>query len=362
MARYDHLDVYHKTYELNLYFFKLARGFPKDFKYGLAAEIKACLSELLDNIVIANDSRDKAPAYILAGQISYQGSLSNTVVYGTDNEYITLSGLKSVAGATSLTGSDSAIVNTALLNLIGHKNANKAINQQLSVTTTVNKADGSQKKVTSDLRITGVIDTGSGAEIYMGSQAFANAGATQYGQVKVLASSRGAVPALRRQIEGLGMTTASPLDTLSQINTIFTIFTFVVIGFGGIGMVIAILGMFNTLTISLIERTREIGLMIALGGRKADVERLLVYEALILALTGGVGGIVGAWALGELINIWLTQYAGHHGVAGTINAFLVTPVLVIATLVMAAAVGFLVSFYPAKRATRINPIVALKHE
>jgi len=61
--------------------------------------------------------------------------------------------------------------------------------------------------------------------------------------------------------------TASPLDTLDQINTIFTIFTFVVAGFGASEWYCCF-GMFNTLTISLLERTSEIGLMITMGARK----------------------------------------------------------------------------------------------
>ncbi len=56
MARYDHLTVYQSTYKLSLYFFKLSRGFPKDFKYGLAEEIKFLLTTLIDQIVIANNS------------------------------------------------------------------------------------------------------------------------------------------------------------------------------------------------------------------------------------------------------------------------------------------------------------------
>lgn len=59
MARYEHLPVFNDTYNLNLYFFKLSRGFPKDFKYGLAQEVCALLTELLDTIIIANNSPDK---------------------------------------------------------------------------------------------------------------------------------------------------------------------------------------------------------------------------------------------------------------------------------------------------------------
>lgn len=62
MARYEHLPVYKSTYDLNLYFFKLSHNFPKDFKYGLAQEVRALLTELLDLIIIANNSHDKLPA------------------------------------------------------------------------------------------------------------------------------------------------------------------------------------------------------------------------------------------------------------------------------------------------------------
>jgi putative ABC transport system permease protein len=303
-----------------------------------------------------------APAYILAGKISYQGSQSDTVVYGTDNEYINLSALKFVSGQDSLTSANSAIVNTSLLNLIGQSNNRGAIGKKLTVATTVNLTSGLQKIVTSNLSISGVVNTGSGAEVYMGSQAFTNAGTAQYGQLKVLADNRKNVPVVRQQIEGLGLTTASPLDTLSQINTIFTIFTFIVVGFGGIGMVIAVLGMFNTLTISLIERTREIGLMVTMGARKADVQRLLIFEALLLSLSGGAGGILAAWILGEIINFFLTNYANGKGVSGNIHALSITPLLVLATILLTVIVGLLVAIYPARRAAKINPIDALRHE
>ena len=59
MARYEHLLVYKAVYDLNLYFFRLSQNFAKDYKYGLAAEVRALLTELLDQIIIANSTKDK---------------------------------------------------------------------------------------------------------------------------------------------------------------------------------------------------------------------------------------------------------------------------------------------------------------
>jgi len=59
MARYNHLPLFKRAYEFKLYFVKLSRGFPKDFKYGLALEIRKLCSEILDNIILANKSKNK---------------------------------------------------------------------------------------------------------------------------------------------------------------------------------------------------------------------------------------------------------------------------------------------------------------
>jgi putative ABC transport system permease protein len=303
-----------------------------------------------------------APAYILPGQINYQGSVADTVVYGTTNQYIALSALTFVAGSKSLKTNQDAIVDTAFLDIIGQSNANNAVGKDVEIVTSVTNSKGVVKKVYSNLTIAGVINIGSGAEVYMNDQAFTNAGEANYGQLKVVADNRGDVPVIRQQIAGLGLSTASPLDTLGQINTIFTIFTFVVAGFGGIGMVIAVLGMFNTLTISLLERTSEIGLMITMGARKADIARLMIFEALLLSIFGGIGGIILAWIIGLIINLVLTAYANSNGVQGSINAFSVSPLLVLIAIVITIVAGLLVAFYPSRRATRINPIDALKYE
>ncbi len=59
MARYSHLPIYKSVYDLNLYFFSLARGLPKDFRYTLAKDIEDMLLKLIDQIVIANNTNDK---------------------------------------------------------------------------------------------------------------------------------------------------------------------------------------------------------------------------------------------------------------------------------------------------------------
>lgn len=302
-------------------------------------------------------------AYVVPGKIDYQNSLSDTVVYAVDPSYLSLSALKYTAGKPTLADDDGAIVNTSLLNLIGISSPSKALNHPLKLQVSITAADGSVKKTLPlTLTITGVADTGSGAEVYTKSKHLADGGQVLFSQWKVVADDKANVPQIRQQIEGLGLTTASPLDTLNEINTVFQFFTLIVAGFGGIGMIIAVLGMFNTMTISLLERTSEIGLMVSLGASKSDIQRLLVTEAVLLSLFGGVGGIIIAWLLGVGIDFILNSIEAAHGVADGISLFSITPALVGGTLLLAIVVGLLVVIYPARRASRINPIDALRFE
>jgi len=81
MARYEHLPVYKSVYDLNLYFFNLSRGFPKEFKFGLGQEIRGLLSQLNDQIIIANNLVDKTDALKSAEMIIEQIKLKNRLLH-----------------------------------------------------------------------------------------------------------------------------------------------------------------------------------------------------------------------------------------------------------------------------------------
>lgn len=304
------------------------------------------------------------PTYILPAKVSNNDSLTDAVLYGTSTAYVDLSSLTFMSGDRSLNTPDGVIVSKSLLDLIGQRDVEKAIGTAITITTTITTDNGSPKEYKGVFKVTGVANISNGVAVYINDFAFrtANAGMTPYGQAKVIATNTESVGTLRKQIAGLGLTTASPLDTLNDIDTIFRIFTFVVAGFGGIGMVIAILGMFNTLTISLLERTREISLMIIMGALQKDIRRLLMLEALLLSLPGALGGVAIAWLLGSIANIWLARFAHDRGVQGAIQIFNVTPILVIVAIVATLFVGLVVALYPAWRASRIDPIESLANE
>ena len=125
-------------------------------------------------------------------------------------------------------------------------------------------------------------------------------------------------------------------------------------GISFIAVFIGGLGMLNTMLMSVLERTREIGVLRALGWRQRRVLWLILQESLVLGLIGGLAGILFGLGLGGLIAL----------VPGTFGAIELVygPTLFARALVVALTAGAAGGLYPAWRATRMRPVEALRYE
>ncbi|MCA9309123.1 ABC transporter permease [Candidatus Saccharibacteria bacterium] len=306
-----------------------------------------------------------APVFINAGKVQFNNANTEGVVYGTDQEYLSLISFKRTAGdiPNFKEHPKDIYISSSYIKAVGLKSADQILGKELSlqVTVQVPTEEGSTKKT---LEYTGIIggifESTSGTELYVNDSLFTDNGITEASQLKVLAASKEDVPTVQKKIEALGFVGTSPLQTLEQINQIFGILNILFLGFGGIGLIIATLGMFNTLTISLLERTKEIGLMVALGARHKDIKRLFVIEAVGLAFIGGVLGIIGAGLISLVVNTGLNSLASSRGVTDTFYLFSYPAFLVTIIIVASLLLGYLVVYFPARRAAKINPIDALR--
>ncbi len=318
---------------------------------------------------IVNDMRQFPHVEKVGTQFAYPGIATlnkgqiDVVVFGVDQNYQELSSLTLVKGRL-LESSDtnSIVINRGTLESLGIKDESAAIGKTVEIAIPLEKYGAKQKQILKDFSIVGVIDSKSGSEVYIPSPLFEIAGLPNYSNVKIVADDIVYVNSVRRLIESKGFQTSSLTDTLDEINNIFGFFNVVIIGFGSIGMVVAILGMFNTLTISLLERTKEIGLMIALGGRRVDMFKLFTLEALTISFFGSIIGIVFAYLASRVVNTIVNVNAQSRGVDEWFELFSTPPWLIIVTILASLAVGFIVVYFPAKRAERINPIDALNRE
>lgn len=297
------------------------------------------------------------------GSMKKSGSELDAVVYGMNDDYQALSDFDIAAGRL-IKNEDAtvAIINDSARSALGFSSASDAVDQTLSMYILLNDASKTQNSIEKDFKIIGVVNSGAGSEVIVPSHLFETAGVEVYSQMKVTSDSEDHVAALREKIDSLGFQTSSPNDTIDQINQIFKLFNFALVGFGAIGMIVAVLGMFNTLTISLLERTKEIGLMIALGGRNRDMSKLFVFEATLLSVMGATAGIVFAILLSLVVNAFMNNFAHKRGVTDTFTIFSYPLWLIASLLAFMVLVGLLVAFFPAKRAQRIDPIDALRRE
>ncbi|MBP9738795.1 ABC transporter permease [Candidatus Saccharibacteria bacterium] len=305
-----------------------------------------------------------ARIYNEAGKTSYGNSTIESVLYSTDQSYLDLANYKKVAGAPAkfVKGTE-VFVNNAYVQAIGIKNPDQVIGKSIKLEYKLNKLTDTEpdKLHVYKSEIAGVLDTGSGAEIYISSKVFLDTGATNASQLKILVDRKDDVAAVRDKTESLGLITTSPLETLDQINQVFAFLNILFLGFGSIGLVIAVLGMFNTLTISLLERTKEIGLMITLGARRRDIRRLFMIEAVGLSFIGGLAGSLGAFLISRIVDLVLNRLAQSRGVSETFTVFSFQPGLLLGTLCFSILLGLFVVYIPAKRAADTNPIEALKN-
>jgi len=209
--------------------------------------------------------------------------------------------------------------------------------------------------------VSAVIEEGSTPLVYVPLGDIVGLGTTNYSQVKLVAKDKSDLEKIRQQIDNLGYKTASVADTVAQIDRLFGTARAVLATFGLVALAVASLGMFNTLTVSLMERTREVGIMKAMGMQSSEVKELFLAEAMAMGLLGGVFGVLTGFLAGKLLGIVLSTFAIVKGV-GWIDISYIPPLFVVFVLILSFAVGVVTGIYPARRATKISALDALRYE
>ncbi len=145
-------------------------------------------------------------------------------------------------------------------------------------------------------------------------------------------------------------TVSNTLAVQSQISSVTSTITLFLGAIAGISLLVGAIGISNTMFTSVMERTRQIGILKSLGATDSEVMKIFVTEASIIGLVGGVIGALLGLAVSQLISI-----------IGSFNT-LVTPELFISAMLFAVVVGAVSGYFPAKRAAALQPVDALRYE
>lgn len=257
------------------------------------------------------------------------------------------------------------VVNQSVLQLLSI-DENEAIGKELSLSLVVvgELLEDPSVRIESaplNYKIVGVIPDEGTPIIYVPFMDVRSLGVNKYSQLKVISKDNNSLRDIRTTIESAGYGTVSVSDTVAQIDSLFSNFRLVLSILGLVALSVAALGMFNTLTVSLLERTREVGLMKAMGLKSDEVKSLFLTESMIMGLYGGLLGLLLGIGLGKLLSLILSALSVVKGV-GFVDVSYVPFSFVVFVIFLSILVGIATGYYPAKRATKISALNALRYE
>lgn len=184
-----------------------------------------------------------------------------------------------------------------------------------------------------------------------------------YQRTMVKAKDMKDVEKIQKKIKEMGYEAYSLTDWLKQVQKSAATMQMVLGGIGAISLLVAALGITNTMVMSIYERTKEIGVMKVIGASLRDIKRLFLFES---GLIGFMGGILGL-GFSELASYLLNTFAGKlminiAPVTESSKISIIPLWLALSVLVFSTFVGLISGFYPARRATKLSPIEAIRTE
>lgn len=152
-----------------------------------------------------------------------------------------------------------------------------------------------------------------------------------------------------------------PLPNLDEIKRVFLFVNGALALIGGIALLVASFGISNTMIMSIRERTREIGIMKAIGGSDAEIMKIFFFEACLIGFMGGLFGVLIGWAITSIANPIVNKYIVQSATT-YIQFFSIPWFLWGSAILFAMVIALVAALYPASQAARVDPIKALRHD
>jgi len=182
-----------------------------------------------------------------------------------------------------------------------------------------------------------------------------------YSTVSVKIGSLRDLERVKSKVHEMGFTTFALADQFEEITKAFNFMDMILAAVGMIAIVVAALGIVNTMVMSILERFREIGVMKAVGAEDGDIKRIFFFESGTIGLLGGAAGCVLGWAVSLVINRVVNLYLARQGMP-YVHYFAFPAWVFLGAVAFSLLVSLVSGIYPARRAARVDPVVALRHD
>lgn len=298
--------------------------------------------------------------------VTYSGLNGSGFIRGVGQNYFKYAGIVAAKGSLlTENDKDKIVLSTAALKLFEITKPEDAIGKRLSFKVQVpgEKVDEYvEVPLNKEYEVAGVIEDESSiyAYVYM-SELSSKFQINSYERARAKVDDSAYLNAATKSINEIGFTVTALSKTVEQANKIFSGIQIMLAIFGGIALVVSAIGMFNTMTVTLLERTNEIGIMRTIGGSPTNIQIMFLSESIVMGFLGGVVGIAIGVAGGMSINFALNTIALKMGGAA-IKLFRFPIPFLSGIATFGAVMGFLTGVYPARRAASLSPLDAIRYK
>ena len=305
----------------------------------------------------------------LSGQVTYNGISLIVPVYGISNNYFDLSPVPTLAGKTASQNNPderSIVLSQSALKALGMNNSivGKKVSIDLTITQDIDskQPDASRQVSAKDFVVKAIVDKGNSPVGYIPAAFLYKQGVNNNSQAKVQVAYPEKIVSIRQSIEQMGYQTGNVQDAIDQVNRIFKVIRSILIAFAIITVLVTIIGTINTITIDLVEETKQIGFLRILGIKATDVGRLFIMQSIILSVSGVLIGVVLGVLFGSLTNVAVKVIASQDAIGNqaSIYAYEIPLFQIIIMVMLSIILGWAIGTMPAKRAVSISPLDALK--
>ena len=308
---------------------------------------------------------DVIPVLELSGQGRFDNITLDINTVSSTARLLKSEGLKIVRGKFFTEDEPQNIIVTSAVATVFNSAPEEMLGKQVSLTLFQNQSFESGKtgapfSPAKPYTIIGVVE-GTENVIYLSLDSLTGFPLTSYTKFKVKCSSTNTVDQVRKEIEAEGFSASSISETVDQANKVFQVVQLVLMVFGMIALVVSAIGMFNTMTIALLERTEEIGIMKAIGASSLSISLMFLMESTLMGFLGALGGITLGFIEGEVVNVLINAVASRFG-GESVDLFYSPLWFVVTVIAFGAFVGFMTGVFPAKKASSIDTLEALRYK
>ncbi len=302
------------------------------------------------------------PAVRVRGQGKFGTVTLDLDTLGSSATFLRLENLKLIAGHLLSSETKTIVITSGIGKTFG-KAPEEMIGQEFALTLflpVAGKEGQTAAKGPEMFRVIGVIDSEENIA-YFALDDFPDAKTDRFQALKVKAETAEQTTPIRDEILKLGFAVSSISDTISQANKVFRAVQIILMVFGLVALVVSAIGMFNTMTIALLERTEEIGIMKSIGASRMSISLMFIVEATMMGFLGSLVGVVLGWLGGEVSNYLLNLIATRFG-GESVDLFSSPAWFIALIIAFGSIVGLMTGLFPARQASRIDPLDALRYK